>query len=111
MTWDELRERALALPGVEDSTSYGTPALKVRGKLLARLKEDGESVVLFLDPAEKEFLLEADPAVFHQTPHYEGRPAVLARLAAAQAGQVSAIVERAWRARAGKRAVAAWDAR
>jgi len=36
----------MALPEVELSTSYGTPALKVRGKLIARLKEDGESIVV-----------------------------------------------------------------
>ena len=106
MTWDDLRVLVLALPGVEDGASYRTPALKVRGKLLARLKEDGESVVLFMGMDEKEMLLEADPAVFHQTPHYEGYPAVLARLAPAEPAQLFAIVERTWRAHAGKRLLA-----
>ena len=109
MTWDDLRALALALPGAEDGTSYGTPALKVRGKLLARLKEDGESVVLFMGTDEKEMLLEAEPAVFHQTAHYERWPAVLARLAPAAPDQLFAIVERTWRAHAGKRLLAARD--
>jgi hypothetical protein len=34
VTWETVRQLALALPGVEEGTSYGTPALKVRGKLL-----------------------------------------------------------------------------
>jgi hypothetical protein len=43
MTFDDVRKISLVWPEVEDGTSYGTPALKVRKKLLARLKEDGDS--------------------------------------------------------------------
>ena len=43
MTFDDVRTIALAWPEVEDGTSYGTPALKVRKKMLVRLKEDGDS--------------------------------------------------------------------
>ena len=106
MTWDDVRQLGLALPGVEDSTSYGTPALKVRAgakaRLLTRLKEDGESIVLFLDRAEKELLLEADPERFFQTPHYERHPAVLARLSTAEPPQIASMLERTWRGAASK---------
>lgn len=43
--FEQVRDFALTLPGVEAGTSHGTPALKVRGKLLARLREDGILVV------------------------------------------------------------------
>jgi hypothetical protein len=43
VTFDDVRTIALAWPEVEDGTSYDTPALKVRKKMLARLKEDGDS--------------------------------------------------------------------
>ena len=43
MTFDDVRKFALLWAEVEDGISYGTPALKVRKKMLARLKEDGES--------------------------------------------------------------------
>src|ERR1700751_3129677 len=33
--FDTVRKIGLALPGVEESTAYGSPALKVHGKLLA----------------------------------------------------------------------------
>lgn len=33
--FDTVRKIGLALPGVEDGTAYGSPALKIRGKLLA----------------------------------------------------------------------------
>ena len=59
MTFDDIRKIALAWPEVEDGTSYGTPALKVRKKMLARLREDHDSLVVpgvALD--EREMLIE-----------------------------------------------------
>jgi len=35
INFDAVRKTGLALPGVEESTAYGSPALKVHGKLLA----------------------------------------------------------------------------
>jgi hypothetical protein len=46
VTFDDIRNIALGWPEVEDGTSYGTLALKVRKKLLVRLKEDGDSLVI-----------------------------------------------------------------
>jgi hypothetical protein len=34
--FDTVRKIGLGLPGVEESTAYGSPALKVHGKLWAR---------------------------------------------------------------------------
>jgi hypothetical protein len=39
VTFDDVRKIALTWPEVEDGTSYGTPALKVRKKLLEKLLE------------------------------------------------------------------------
>ena len=64
MKWDRLVELGLELPEVEESTWYRTPALKVRGKALLRLKEDGQSVVFVLESVdEQQFLLQARPEV------------------------------------------------
>ena len=113
MTWDEVVAMGLKLPDVEVAKSYGTAALKVRvgakSKLLTRLKEDGLSIVLFVDTAEKELLMEVDPAVFFETPHYAGYPALLARLEAADPAQVALMIARTWR-HAAPKAAAAWDA-
>ena len=114
MTWGEVRALGLALPGVEDATSYRTPALKVRAgsrlKLLVRLKEEGDSIVLSMDPAEKELLLEAEPAVFFQTPHYEGWPSLLARLNALESDRLAPLLERTWRRAANARLLAQREA-
>ena len=70
MTFDDVRKFALTWPEVEDGTSYGTPALKVRKKMLARLKEDGDSLVMPDVPIdERAMLVESRPKhlLFHRS--------------------------------------------
>lgn len=110
VTFREVCEHALSLPGVEEGTSYGTPALRVRGKLFVRLREDGESIVLKTDEYERDFLLESDPAAFFVTDHYRGYPIVLVRLAAVRPEQLRGLVVDAWRRLAPRRLVADWEA-
>lgn len=95
MTFDDLTPAALALPGVTLGTSYGTPALKVAGKMICRLREDGD-LALKVEDGLREALLETQADVFHTTPHYDGYPMLLVRLAVADPEQVDGLVERAW---------------
>lgn len=95
-TFDTVREIALTLPGVEEGTSYGTLAFRVRKKFLCRLREDGETLVVKMDFDTRELLLQADPAVFFTTPHYDGYPSVLVRLAAIQPEALRELLETAW---------------
>ena len=46
VTFAKIKRLASALAEVEQSTSYGTPAFKVLGKLVARLEADEETLVL-----------------------------------------------------------------
>ena len=111
MTFDEVRKIALAWPEVEDGTSYGTPALKVRKKLLVRLKEDGDSLVMTgVPPDERDMLVESRPAVFYFTDHYKDYPMVLIRLSNATRATVEPLLRRQWRALASKAAVREFDA-
>jgi hypothetical protein len=84
INFDTVRKIGLAFSGVEESTAYGAPALKVRGKLLAcepthRSAEPNSLVVRvgFDDRAE---LLAADPDVYYVTDHYLNYTSVLVRL-------------------------------
>lgn len=95
MTFDDIAAIVLPLPGVALGTSYGTPALKVAGKLLARLREDGD-MVLKVEDGVRDALLETQPEVFHTTPHYDGYPVLLVRLEVADPEQIAGLVERAW---------------
>ena len=111
MTFDELRKLALAWPEVEDGSSYGTPALKVRKKMLVRLKEDGDSLVVLGVPLdEREMLIESQPKVFYFTDHYKDYPIVLVRLSKAKRSNIEPLLRRRWRELASKAAVKAFDA-
>ena len=80
MTFDDARKIALALDRVEEGKSYGTPAFKVRGKLVARLREDGETLVVGMDIDQREQLLAEDPDTYYLTDHYRNYPWILVRL-------------------------------
>jgi len=99
-----VRAAALArgLPGIEQGTSYGTPALRVRRKLLVRMK-DIETLVLTCAMEEKPLLMEAAPDIYYETDHYKGWPALLIRLAAISDEELGHRIEMAWRMQAGAR--------
>jgi len=84
INFDAVRKMGLALPGVEESTAYGSPALKVRQKLLAcvpahRSAEPG-SLAVRVDFDDRAELLAADPDVYYVTDHYLNHNTVLVRL-------------------------------
>jgi len=111
MTWDDVRQIALSFPGVEESTSYGTPSFKVKGKFLTRLRPEDQSIVLVdVSFDEREMLMEAEPQTFHFTAHYKDYPAVLARLESRHPGSLRAFLERRWRNVAPKTVIKAYDA-
>jgi hypothetical protein len=97
VTFVEVTAAAVKLPEVEISKSYGTPALKVRGKMLARLKEDGETLVLRADFVDRQILTQADPDTFYFTDHYRDYPLVLVRLSNLSQSALPDLLERAWR--------------
>src|SRR6478736_5698957 len=106
MTFDDVRKIALVWPEVEDGTSYGTPALKVRKKLLVRLKEDGDSLVMpGVPPDERDMLVESQPKVFYFTDHYKDYPMVLIRLSKTERATVEPLLRRQWQALASKQAI------
>lgn len=109
-TFEQVRAAGHALPGVEDSTSYGTPALKVRGKLLARLHPSRECLVLRADLLDREILLQSDPRVFFITDHYRDYPWILVRFANVDPNALPELIERSWRLVAPKSLVSRHDA-
>ncbi len=111
MTFDDLAALAEQLPSVERSTSYGTRALKVRGRLLVRLKEDGETLVVRVSFIVRDHLLHTQPAIFSTTEHYRDDPSVLVNLRKVKPKQCFLLLEEAWRVHAAKSTVAVYDAK
>jgi hypothetical protein len=79
------------------STSYGTPALKARGKLLVRLREDGQTLVLMTTFIDRDLLLRDKPKTFFTEEHYRNYPAILTRLTRVGPNQLRDMIEAAWR--------------
>lgn len=96
VTFATVREIALALPGVEEGTAYGTPAFRIRGKFFLRLREDGESLAVKISFDERELLMRADPEAFFLTDHYRGYPAILIRMSAITRSALAEVLEQAW---------------
>jgi hypothetical protein len=72
------------LPGVEVTTAYGQPALKVRGKLMACMAAnkaaEPNTLVVMMAFADRDALIEDDPSTYYLKDHYLNYPCVLVRL-------------------------------
>jgi hypothetical protein len=97
--------RAVKLPEVEEGVSFGTPALKVRGKFLMRVK-DADTLVFRCLIEEKIMLMETVPDIYFETDHYKGYPAVLVRLSRISDAELGLCLERGWRLQAPAKLVA-----
>jgi hypothetical protein len=97
MTFDEAVAYALTLPGTEQSTSYGKPAVKVVSNGRAFLFPSHEADTSFgvaIDLDTIEILKETDPETFWQTPHYVGWEGVLIRYDSSDEERVRGVIER-----------------
>lgn len=110
-TLDDVREIALALPGVVEGTSYGTPAWRVRKKLLSRLHDSGDALVVRVGFDEREVLMEADPKAFFITDHYRDHAMMLVSLAHVRRDELERLLEQSYRELAPRKLVAELDAR
>src|SRR5215469_16875576 len=84
VNFDTVRKIGLPLPGVEASTAWGAPALKVRRKLLACVpthrSAEQDSLMVRVSFDDRAELLAAAPDIYYVTDHYVGYTAVLVRL-------------------------------
>ncbi|MFI6497540.1 MmcQ/YjbR family DNA-binding protein [Nonomuraea typhae] len=104
VTEEDVRRLALALPETSEKPMYGTPAWYVKAKWFARIREEGDVLVLPV-PAEedKHELIAADPAVFFTVPHYDGYACVLVRMTTVGQEELTELLTDAWRLRAPRR--------
>lgn len=101
MTFDTVREIGLAMPDVEEGTAYGSPALKVRGRLLACLPVNKsaapESLAVAIDFDRRSGLLAEAPGTYYVTDHYVDYPIVLVRLSQIGIEQLRDLLRSSWR--------------
>lgn len=103
MTFEAVRKIALTLENIEESTSYGTPAFKVRGELLARLRDDIGALVIRMSIDERQELIAADPDTYFITDHYLNYPFILVNLARVHPDAMRDLLRSAWRSAAAEK--------
>jgi hypothetical protein len=84
LSFDTVRALGLALPNVVDGTAYGSPALKLGGKLLACIptnkSAEANSLVVHIDLEHRAELLRHHSDIYYITDHYAPHATVLVRL-------------------------------
>lgn len=110
LTFAQIETMASPFPGIDSSTSYGTPALKVAKKLIVRLHQKEDAIVVMLESVEEQkALIDSDPMTYYITDHYDGYSAVLVR-PTVDPEALSRLIERAWRRVARQKDLAAFEA-
>jgi hypothetical protein len=101
ITFATVADLAGQLPDVEQGTTYGSPALKVRGKMFTCLAShrsaEPDTLVVRLDFDRRDELIAADPETYYLKPHYVGYPCVLVRLRHVQRDALRDLLQMAWR--------------
>ena len=100
-TFRDVEAIAAALPDVESTTTWGQPALKVRGKLFACISAhksaEPDTLVIRMGIDERDALIADAPDVYYLTDHYRNYPYVLVRLSRVGADALRELVTGAYR--------------
>ena len=101
MTFAGVRAIGLKLTGAEEGTSWGTPALKVGGKMFACIAShksaEPNTLVVYIDLAQREALIADDPGTYYLKEHYVNYPVVLVRLSRVHPDAMRDLLTGAWR--------------
>ena len=83
-SFKEVEAIARTLPDVEVTTTWGQPAVKVHGKMFACIAShksaEPNTLVVMMDFADRDALLEEDTDAYYLKEHYLNYPCVLVRL-------------------------------
>lgn len=105
--FETVRELALALPDVEAGTAYGSPAVKVGGKMFACMavhrSAEPNTLAVRVDFPDRDELIESDPSVFYLTDHYVNYPCVLVRLGRIETDALRDLLAMGWRFESARR--------
>ena len=89
------------LPEVELTTTWGKPALKVRGTMFVCIAShksvEPDTLVVMMDIADRDALIADDPDTCYLREHYVGYPCVLVRLPRVNADALHGLVAGAHR--------------
>jgi len=99
--FDVVREIAMALPDVEESSLHGVPSLKVSGRLLTcpalHRSAEPNSLVVRMGFDQRAKLMAAEPGIYYVTEHYANHPTVLVRMGQIDRDSLRDLLRLAWR--------------
>jgi hypothetical protein len=117
-TWDDVARIALALPETTEAISREQRHWRVKDKsfvwerplrrsdleALGGAAPDGPILGARVEhELAKRALIESDPDIYFTTPHFDGHPAILARLDVLDVAELAELITEAWLNRAPKR--------
>jgi hypothetical protein len=100
MTFDTVRQLGLALPGTEKGTAYGSPALKVDGRMFTCIaihkSAEPDTLAVRLSFKERDRLIAKDPTTYYLTNHYVNYLCVLVRLGKINRQALGRLIRHSW---------------
>src|SRR5262245_51514596 len=100
-SFETVRSIAADLPGVEEGTAWGVPALRLRGRFLACMAShksaEPNTLVVIVGFDQRNAMIEDDPKTYYLKPHYVGYPSVLVRLSQIDRDALKDLLHAAWR--------------
>ena len=101
ITFATVRELGQALPGTEEGTAYGSPALKVKGRMFACIaihrSAEPDTLAIRMSFDERDLLIAEDPETYYLTDHYVDYPVVLVRLARTNRDLLRDLLRTGWK--------------
>lgn len=83
-SFNRVQKLGVKLPGVEVSTYFGMPALKLGGQMLACMAShksaEPDTLVVRVDMLERDLRVTNEPDIYYIKPHYVNYACVLTRL-------------------------------
>jgi hypothetical protein len=110
---EAARTFALSLPETTEEPHFDMSSFRVKGKIFCTVPPEGRTLHVFAGAEEVRALVASDPAAFEVIVWGKRDVSDWLRvhLAKAKVGDVKSLLEDAWRAKAPKRVLAAYDAR
>ena len=98
--FDRVRRLGRDLDDVEEGTSYGSPALKVGGRMFACIAIDKSAepntLAVRMSFVERDLRVKMEPEIYYLKPHYVGSPCVLAQLNSISDDALRELLETGW---------------
>jgi hypothetical protein len=100
MTFDDVRQIGLKLPGAEETRYYRMPALKVGDEIFvvrtSYFSAEPNSISVPIGFKQRDELIAANPSMFYLRPHYEPYPVVLVRLDSIKRAELQRLLRAAY---------------